>query len=307
MRKYLITLISATVLWMAQNAQAQEKIPVVATFSILADIAKEVGGENVDVKSLVKAGDDAHVFSPSPADAKILSDAKVVLINGLGFEGWMNRLIKNSKTKAKVVTVSEGIKTIKTEEEVESGKNKNHKHNHHHDEVDPHAWQSVENVKIYVNNIAKAFSESDPSNASLYDANAKKYAEQLTLLNTEIEQSLKSIPFEKRKIITSHDAFGYFASRYKVEFIALQGLSTQSEATAKDVARIIQQIKKEKISAVFLENLSDSRLIKQIADETGAKIGGSLYSDSLSLTPEPAGTYLAMMRHNTKQIVDALK
>lgn len=292
--------IAAAMLALASPASAQEgakeKIPVVASFSILGDIVQNVGGDRVAVKSLVGPNSDAHVYSPSPADAKTLADAKVVFTNGLGFEGWIGRLIKSSNTKAPNVIAAKGIKPRKMADA----------HGHGHGDGDPHAWQSVPNVKIYVANIRDGLTAADPAGKAAYDANAAAYLAKLDALDREVRDAIAKIPTERRKIITTHDAFGYFQDAYAVEFIAPQGVSTESEASARDVARIIQQIRKQKIPAVFLENVSDPRLLKRIAEETGAKVGGTLYSDALTGEKADAPTYIDLIRHNIRTLSAAL-
>jgi zinc/manganese transport system substrate-binding protein len=278
-------------------AAAQEKLPVVATFSILGDFVQNVGGSRIALTTLVGPDGDAHVYSATPADAKKVSDAKVVFTNGLGFEGWMERLVKASGTKAPLAVATKGIKPRAM------GSGQGHGHSH---ETDPHAWQSVANVKTYVANIRDALISADPTGKAEYEANAAAYVAKLDALEKDIRSSVATVPQARRKIITSHDAFGYFRAAYGVEFIAPQGVSTETEASARDVARIIRQIKAQKIPAVFLENVSDPRLVRRISDETGAKIGGTLFSDALSGPQGPAPTYIDMMRHNLQQLTDAL-
>ena len=275
-------------------ADAQDKVRVVATFSILDDFAKNVGGEAVKVASLVGPNGDAHAYSPAPADAKSLAEADLILVNGLGFEGWIDRLVQASGTKAVVVTASKGVKPRRMEAEDEHGK------------IDPHAWQSVANAKIYVGNIRDALLTADPSRKATYEANAATYLAKLDALENEIKATIAAIPASRRKIITAHDAFGYFGAAYGVQFIAPQGVSTEAEVSARDVARIIRQIKSQSIPAVFMENVTDPRLMKRIADESGAKIGGKLYSDALSGPEGPAATYIDMMRNNLKEFRAAL-
>lgn len=230
------------------------------------------------------------------ADAKKLADAQIVFTNGLGFEGWIARLVKSSATKATVVIATKGIKPLKP-----AGG-----HGHSHDSGDPHAWQSVANAKVYVANIRDALAASDPANKSVYETNAAAYLGKLDQLDKDVREAIARIPAERRRIITTHDAFGYFRAAYGVEFVAPQGVSTDSEASAKDVARIITQIRKQKIPAVFLENVSDPRLLKRIADETGARLGGILYSDALTGEKGMAPTYIDMMRHNIRALSAAL-
>ncbi|MBN9455611.1 MAG: metal ABC transporter substrate-binding protein [Bosea sp.] len=278
---------------------AQDKMPVVASLSVLADFVKQVGGDRVSVTSLVGPNGDAHVYSPTPADAKAMTAAKLVVINGLHLEGWLPRLIKSSGTKATVVTATKGIKPIEATEE-EGG----HGHDHGHD--DPHAWQDIANARIYVANIRDALAAADPAGKASYDANATAYLARLDVVEGEVKAAVARIPADRRKAITTHDAFGYFIKAYGIDFIAPQGVSTESEASAKDVARIIRQIKAQKVPAVFLENISNPRLIEQIARESGARIGGELYSDALSDASGPAGTYIDMMKHNISEIEKAL-
>ena len=283
-------------------AFAQEKLPVVASFSILGDFVREIGGDRVAVSTLVGPDGDAHVYSPTPADAKTVAGAKLVVVNGLKFEGWLTRLIKSSGTKATVATATKGIKPLELDDDHDHG----HGHGHGHGGEDPHAWQSIANAKIYVSNIRDALIAADPAGKAVYEANAAAYQTKLDALEAEVKAAVARIPVDRRKAITSHDAFGYFVKAYGIAFIAPQGVSTEAEASAKDVARIIRQIKAEKVPAVFLENITNPRLAEQIARESGAKIGGRLYSDALSSADGPAGTYIAMMKHNISQIEKAL-
>ena len=281
----------------AQDKPVEGKLSVVASFSILADFVREVGGERVALTTLVGPDGDAHVYSPSPADAKAMAAASLVVVNGLKFEGWLTRLLKSSGTKAKLATATEGITPLKMQDDG---------HGHGHGGEDPHAWQSVSNAKVYVANILKALSAADPAGKAIYEANAAAYLAKLDALETEIKAAVARIPADRRKAITSHDAFAYFAKAYGIAFVAPQGVSTEAEASARDVGRIIRQVKAQKVPAVFLENISNPRLAEQIARESGARIGGRLYSDALSGSDGPAGTYIAMMKHNISQIEKAL-
>lgn len=284
-------------------ATAQEKLPVVASFSILGDFVKEVGGDRIALTTLVGANGDAHVYSPTPADAKAMAGAKLIVINGLKFEGWMTRLIKSSGAKATVATATTGITPLEAEDDHDHDKKG---HGHDHGGVDPHAWQNVANARIYVANIRDALVKADPAGQASYEANATRYLAQLDAVEAEVKAAIARIPADRRKAITSHDAFGYFVKAYGIEFIAPQGVSTEAEASAKDVGRIIRQIKAEKIPAVFLENVTNPRLVERIAKESGARIGGRIFSDALSDAAGPAGTYIAMMKHNISQIEKAL-
>jgi zinc/manganese transport system substrate-binding protein len=285
-------------------ASAQEpKVQAVASFSILGDLVRQVGGDRVEVTTLVGPNGDAHVFSPTPADATKVSNAKIVFVNGLGFEGWTNRLVKSSGSKASIVTASSGVKALKNEE----GHGHGHSHaGHNHGDLDPHAWQDVANAKIYVANIRDGLIKADPAGKKTYEANARSYLAKLEALDVEVKAAVGAIPKNRRKVITTHDAFGYFAKAYGMEFLAPQGVSTDAEASAADVAKIVKQIKAERIPAVFLENVSNSQLIEQIARESGAKIGGRLYSDALSDQSGPAGTYIDMIRNNLQALQGAL-
>jgi zinc/manganese transport system substrate-binding protein len=282
----------------ASPANAQEKFKVIASFSILGDLVANIGGDRVTVDTLVGRNDNAHTYNPSPADAKKIADARIVFVNGLGFEGWLDRLIKASGTKAPIVVATTGVKTI--ERGVESG------HGHDHGKVDPHAWQSVTNAKIYATNIRDGLIAIDPDGKATYGSNAAAYVAKLDALEQEVRIGIARIPPDRRRIITSHTAFGYFEDSYGISFSAPQGMSTDAEASAKDVASIIAQVKQQKVAGVFLENVTDPRLIRQIARESGAKVGGVLYSDALTDKKGEAPTYIDLIRHNLKQLVGSL-
>lgn len=294
-------LVTGLAVGLIASPAAAEPLKVVASFSVLGDLVKQVGGDRVSVETLVGPDGDAHVFSPSPADARKVSQAKLVFENGLGLEGWMSKLARSAGSRAAVVVASKGITPREMAEE-EAG----HGHGHAHETVDPHAWQDPRNVKAYVANIRDALVAADPDGKAAYEANAAAFTERLDALDREIRDAWGKVPAERRRIITSHDAFGYYSAAYGVEMVAPQGVSTEAEASAKDVARIIRQMKAEKIQAVFVESISDRRLVQQIAAETGGKIGGALYSDALSKTDGPAGTYLDMMRSNLRALTSAL-
>jgi zinc/manganese transport system substrate-binding protein len=249
----------------------------------------------VEATALVGRNMDAHVYSPAPNDSKTLKAARVIVSNGLGFEGWIDRLVRSSGARAKVVVASTGIKPRKSADS----------HGHSHD-ADPHAWQSVANAKVYIANIRDGLIAADPDGKAAYQANADAYLKKLDALDEEIKASIARIPADKRRIITNHDAFGYFSAAYGVTFIAPQGVSTEADVSARDVARIINQVRKEKITALFIENVAEPRLLQRIAQETGAKIGGTLYSDALTDVKGPAPTYIDMMRHNAGQLAQAL-
>jgi zinc/manganese transport system substrate-binding protein len=285
-RVSLIFLVLATAIL---PARAQERLNVVASFSIVADFVKNVGGDRVDVTTLVGPNSDAHVYSPTPADAKKIADAKLIIVNGLGFEGWLPRLVQSSGGKAKVVTATDGIAPLRLG-----------------NDADPHAWQSVGNAKIYVANIRSALSAADPASTERYRSNADAYLAKLDALEREVHDAVAKLSPARRKVISTHNAFGYFAAAYGIEFIAPLGVSTESEPSARDIAKIITQVKQAKIPAVFLENVSDPRLMQRISAETGAKVGGTLYSDGLTGEKGDVPTYIDMVRHNIKALTRAL-
>jgi zinc/manganese transport system substrate-binding protein len=297
-RRRAIAATAFAALFIAAPARAQDRLKIIASFSILGDLVKNVGGDRVEVATLVGPNGNAHVYAPSPGDAKKVADAKLVFVNGLGFEGWLERLVKASGTKAPIVIATKGIKPIERAGE--------HDHDHDHGRADPHAWQSVANAKIYVANIRDALIAADPAGKDAYLANAAAYLAKLDALEREVREVIAKIPADRRRVITSHNAFGYFQNAYGVNFIAPQGVSTEAEASAKDVAAIIAQIKKQKAAAVFLENVTDPRLVEQIARETGAKVGGTLYSDALTDDKGGATTYIDLIRHNLRQLASAL-
>lgn len=273
----------------ASPLRAQDRLTVVASFSILGDFVRNVGGARVDLTTLVGPGGDVHVYTPAPADAKKIADARVLVINGLGLEGWLPRLVQSAGGKATIVVATAGITPIETGSA-----------------PDPHAWQSVADAKIYVANIRDALAAAAPADAEAFRANAATYLAKLDRLDGEVRAAVAQIPQGRRKAISTHAAFGYFAAAYGIEFIAPSGVSTESEASARDVAAIITEIKRLKIPAVFLENISDPRLIRRISAETGARVGGTLYSDSLTAENGEAPTYIDMVRHNIRTLTGAL-
>lgn len=318
---------------MTSELQAAERPKVVASFSILGDMVQQIGGSHVQVTALVGPNGDAHVYQPTPGDALAVANADLVVVNGLGFEGWMERLVSAAGYKGSVAVATQGISAIRFDEperrehtarhdedqahadehdhaekdrhQEEVDGNEGHGH-HHHGAFDPHAWQSLANARTYVRNILEALTKIDPQRAQAYKSNAERYLAQLNALDAEIRSAVAALPADRRKVVTSHDAFGYFAREYGITFLAPVGMSTESEASAGDVATLIRQIREDHIPAVFVENITDRRLLDQISRETGATIGGTLYSDALSRPEEPAGTYLDMMRHNFRTLMAAL-
>lgn len=348
-------------------AYADEPVPVVATFSILGDMVERIGGDHIALTTLVGPDGDAHVYQPTPQDAAAVASAEVLFMNGLEFEGWLERLAEAAPFDGEMVIATLGVEAIEFEddhddhgdehsdhddhgdeehaeggehdhddhgeEEHAEGEDHDHgeehaegddhdhgdehaghddeedhadHHGHDHGVFDPHAWQTIENALIYVDNITAGLAKADPENASAYYENRSEYVAELEALDAEIDSMMASVPEDKRTVVTSHDAFGYLAEHYGMTFEAPQGLSTESEASAADVAALITQIREEGISAVFVETVTDNRLIEQIANETGAGIGGTLYSDALSGEDGPASTYIEMMMHNAMTLSEAL-
>lgn len=296
----LVGLGVASAILPASAQQDATNLQVVATFSILGDFARNVGGDRVEVTTLVGPNGDVHVYTPTTADAEAIRNARLVIVNGLGLEGWLPRLVKSSGGNATTVVATHGIVPRK----VAAGEIL--RRDRGVGSVDPHAWQSVANAEIYVANIRDAMVAADPANAAAYRANTSAYLAKLETLDRDVREALAPIPVERRKVISTHDAFGYFAAAYDITFVAPQGVSTETEPSARDIATIIMQIKKEEIPAVFLENISDPRLMRQIASETGAAIGGTLYSDSLTPKDGEAPSYIEMVRHNIRTIASAL-
>src|SRR6201996_3060428 len=288
MRRYLLLL--GLVLSLGANpAQAQARLNVVASFSIIGDFVKNVGGDRVEVTTLVGPDGDVHVYTPTPADVRKIADAKLLVVNGFGLEGWLPRLLQAAGSKATIVTATTGIAPLKAGSD-----------------ADPHAWQSVANAEKYVANIRDALAAADPADAEVFRHNASAYLARLEALDGEVRQAIGQIPESRRRMISTHDAFGYFAARYGIQFIAPVGVSTEAEPSARDIAKIIAQVKTQHIPAVFLERIGDPRLMRRISEETGAKVGGTLYSDSLTDEKGEAPTYIDMVRHNIRTLTSAL-
>jgi zinc/manganese transport system substrate-binding protein len=274
--------------WPTQGAWATASIRVVVSFSILKDIVQEVGGKDVAVTSLIGPDSDAHVYEPKPDQARLLSRAQLFVVNGLGLEGWLIRLTGSAQYHGPVVVATEGINPIATTEAGDTSPS-----------LDPHAWQDVRNAVVYAENIARALAAVDPPRASVYRRGLREYEAKLEALDRHVHEELGAIPVEKRRVITSHDAFGYYGKAYGVTFLAPEGISTDSEPSAKTIAELIRQIRREGIKALFLENISDPRLVEELARETGAVPGPPLYSDALSRPNGPAPTYIQMIEYNT--------
>lgn len=277
---------------MASPAIAAE-VKAVASFSILGDMVKRIGGERVEVTTIVGPNADTHVYEPKPTDAQAVASANVFFVNGLGFEGWMERFVESTGYTGPLIVTSDGVKTHTM---VDEGKTI----------TDPHAWQSLSNGLIYVQNIAAGLCKVDAAGCDSYKANAASYSTEITTLDAQVKAEIGAIPADKRKVITTHDAFGYFGEAYGVTFLAPEGVSTESEASAMDVAKLIEQIKSTGVTALFIENMSDPRLIQQIANETGVKVSGELYADALSEPNGPAPDYLSMFKHNVSLLLPAV-
>lgn len=325
LRRYALAL----ALCLAGTAAAAAPLKVVTSFSLLEDITRQVGGEQVEVATLVGRNADAHAYEPTPGDARKLAGAQLLVVNGLQFETWLDRLQRASGFKGKTAVASEGITPLRFSHGEEAhdhghdhdkheGKGHDHgkenakpaadAHAHHdHGEWDPHAWQSLANGARYARNIAEALADADPANAQAYRQRAQAYAQKLEAVDARIKRDFAALPAERRKAVISHEAFGYFGQAYGLTFVPVAGLSTAAEPSAADVARIIAQVRKEKVPALFVENVSSPKLVEQIARETGAKVGGTLYSDALSEPGQPAATYLDLFEWNAKQFLDALR
>jgi len=316
------TALAAFTLSFPMASWAEEPIPVVATFSILGDMVERIGGEHIALTTLVGPDGDSHVYQPTPKAARSVAESDVLFLNGLDFEGWLERLAEAASFDGAMVVATNGVVPIAFDDHDDHDDEKHDDHDDHddhndekhddhaghdHGAFDPHAWQSLENAVIYANNIAAGLAQADPENAGDYYANRAAFVAEVEMLSADIEAMMKSLPADKRTVVTPHDAFGYFAATYDLTFVAPQGMSTESEVSAGDVAALITQIREESISAVFIESITDNRMMEQIANETGATIGGTLYSDALSAKSGPASTYLDMMRHNATTLFDALE
>lgn len=290
----LLTLLAGLALAGTPFLAQAKPVQAVASFTLIADMVRTVGGEHVQVTSLIGPNGDPHVYEPTPADAKALGQADIAFVSGLHLEGWMDRLIQASGYGHAPVVLTQGIATRHMSEDGQQV-------------VDPHAWNSARNAMQYVRNITQALDQVDPAHKVDYERNAQAYLAELDALDRYARAQVQRIPPERRKVLTSHDAFGYFSDAYGVTFLAPLGLSTENEASAAQVATLIRQIKQERVSAYFFENSSDPRLVKQIASASGARPGGELYVESLSPADGPAPTYIEMFRHNVDTLVAAMK
>ncbi|MDX1666329.1 MAG: zinc ABC transporter substrate-binding protein [Saprospiraceae bacterium] len=282
-----VTFVAAcAVLW------AQERPLVVSTASIFADMAKNIAGDQLEVRSIVPIGGDPHIYEPTPGDARLAAEADLVIRNGLTFEGWLDELIENSGTKARIVTITQGIQPIESQQYLNSS--------------DPHAWMDAAHGLVYVKNIVDALVELDPGNADIYRFNYELYRDQIAEMDAYILDRIREVPEERRVLITSHDAFRYYGLRYGIQVEAVLGTSTDAEAQTSDIMRLNRVIREKKVPAVFIESTVNPKLLKQLAADNDVVIGGQLYSDSIGDENSPAPTYLDMLKYNTDVIVKAL-
>ncbi len=291
-----MALLTTSALSLSISAGA-ELLPVVASFSILGDLVQVVGGERVKVTTLVGPDADAHTFEPKPAHAKAIVQSRLFVINGLNFEPWAQKLAQSAGYQGQTLVASQGIQVRRLAPE----------RNHKLAATDPHAWQDPNNVVIYVKNIAKSLASLDPAGALHYQKNSEAYIQKLQALDRFTQAQFAPLSVKQRQVITSHDAFGYFAARYQIRFWAPQGINSDVEPSATEVAQLIRQIKRDQIKAVFVENMSAPKLLAQIAQDTGVTLGAKLYVDALSGPNEPGPTYLKMMRHNVTQLVAGMQ
>lgn len=275
------------------NGYAEDKLKVVSSASMFHDITKQITGDLVDVKSLVPIGSDPHLYEPIPKDVQTIAEADLIFVNGLTFEGWINELIENSGSKAKVVRITEGIEAISSITYKNS--------------YDPHAWMSAKNGLVYIENIKKALIKADPANEQAYIKNAIAYTQRISNLDIYIRTAIESIPMDKRVLITSHDAFQYYGREYGLKLEAIMGISTESDAQTSDLVRVTESIQQYNVPAIFVESTINPAMIKQIAKDNSVRVGGELYADSLGEPEGEAGTYYDMLKHNTDVIVSGLK
>jgi zinc/manganese transport system substrate-binding protein len=306
-------LLCSPALLLARPVTAQDRLSVVTSFSILADMTKQVGGDRIALRSIAGPDQDAHGFQPKPSDAAGLANAALVIRNGLGFEGWLDRMIRSSGFKGRLVTTTEGITPRMMEahghhghDHGGAGRRQNHSVGPRR-VPDPHAWQDVGLGQHYVRNITTGLIAADPAGEALYRRNAEAYAARLAALDQWVRAEVAKVPEARRKIVTSHDAFGYFGATYGVRFLAPQGVSTEAEPSAAEVGRLIRQIRAENITALFMENMSNSATLQRIAQETGVRVRGRLFADALSAESGPAPSYEAMFRHNLSLMVPAMR
>ena len=289
MKKFLSSIVLAGLVLAALPAAAQDKVKVVASFSILGDMVEQVTGNLAEVTTIVGPDADAHVYTPNTGDAKAVANADVIFVNGLGFETWSQTLIENSGTNAEVLVATDGVSPLEVE-----------------GEIDPHAWNALTNGMIYIENIAKGMGRIDPENEATYKANADAYIARLQILHDDAKAKLNKLPAGQRTVVTAHDAFGYLENAYGLTFLAPVGIDTEAEPSAKELAELVDHLKDVGAGALFVENITSPALVEQIARETGIKMGGRLYSDALSERGGPATSYEKMFEHNLNALIEAL-
>lgn len=290
-------------------ARADEKIPVVATFSIVGDLTQRIGGDAISLTTLVGPDEDAHVFEPAADAQRAVAGAKLLVANGLGFEPWLQRLTEAAAFKGKLVEATKGIEPLAWTGD-EGGHDSDagaEASDHDPDSVDPHAFQDPKLVLTYIDNIAAGLAEVDPADAPTFQRNADALKLQYRALDADLTASIGILPANKKRVLTSHDAFQYFGHAYGIQFIGVQGVSTESEPSARDLKNIVEQIKAGKINAVFIENMNDPRFIESLSADTGITVGGDLYADALSGPDGPASDLLSLYRHNQEELLKALK
>lgn len=304
------SLLALPALLAARPVMAQAALPVVASFSILGDMATQIGGERITLRVIVGPDTDAHGFQPRPSDVVAIREAKLVLRNGLGFDGWIDRLVGAAGFRGPVATTTQGItpRAMAGHDHDHGGAGRRRPHSvGPHSVPDPHAWQDLRLGQVYLRNITAALIAADPAGEATYRRNAEAYAARLTALDSWVRAQIATVPEARRRVVTSHDAFGYFGAAYGVTFSAPQGVSTESEPSAAEVARLIRQIREQHITAIFLENMTNPAMIQRVATEAGVQLGGRLFSDALSVPAGPAATYEAMFRHNVGLLVPAMR
>ncbi|MDB6102235.1 MAG: periplasmic solute binding protein [Gammaproteobacteria bacterium] len=275
-----------------QSSLSSEQTPlrVVASFTVLSDLTHEIGADLVTVQSLVGPDGDAHVYQPTPTDVRAVGSARIVVLNGLGFEGWMSRLLDSAQFHGVLVIATDGLVPRSA-----GG------------HPDPHAWQDPRNVQIYVTNIGNALLHSLPAHGDQLKARMEQYIERLNQLDHTLKKQFGEIPAARRRVITTHDAFGYFGAAYGVQFLSVQGWTTEAEPSAAAVGRLVQQARSHGTEAVFLENIADPRMIRQLARDTGLTVGGRLHSDALAPAGQPAATYIGMIRANADALLEVMR
>lgn len=274
-------------------ATAGEPLRVVASIGLLGDMVRAIGGDHVTLTVLVGAGGDVHAYEPTPAASRELAGADLVIVNGLGLEGWLDRLVAASGYSGPVVAASRDVVPRRVDED---GR----------EVADPHAWQDLGNGRRYAMTIGEALAAADPADAALYAEATRRYLAAIEAMDGWVRREIARVPPERRRLVTSHDAFGYFGAAYGVRFLPAEGIAEAGEPSAADLARLIGQIRRERITTLFLENAASPRLLEQLARETGARLGGALYADALSPEGGPADSYLGLFRHNVPLMRDAM-